>query len=104
FRFDGKTRKLSLGSISLSAARKAAAHALHEVQEGRDPTAARKQDRAKRKTIEADTLAAISEKYFAIECGLRRDGEVLTFGNKLRSAARRYANMQRLVLPVLGKK
>jgi integrase len=56
------------------------------------------------KAIEADTLAAITEKYFAIECGLRRDGDTLTFGNKLRSAARRYANMQRLVLPVLGKK
>jgi hypothetical protein len=104
FRFDGKPRKLSLGNISLSAARKAAAHALHEVQEGRDPTDAKKQATAKRRAIEADTLAAITEKYFAIECGLRRNGEILTFGNKLRSAARRHADMRRLVLPVLGKK
>ena len=42
FRFDGKTRKLSLGNVPLSAARKAAADALHEVKEGRDPTAAKK--------------------------------------------------------------
>jgi integrase len=104
FRFDGKPRKLSLGAVSLSAARKAAAHALHEVTEGRDPTAAKKQARAKRKAIEADTLAAITEKYFTIGCGLRRNGETLTFGNELRSAARRYADMQRLVLPVLGTK
>jgi integrase len=104
FRFDGKPKKLSLGNVSLSVARKLAAHALHEVKEGRDPTAAKKQARAERKTIEADTLAAITEKYFAIECGLRRDGETLTFNGKLRSAARRMIDLQRLVLPVLGKR
>jgi integrase len=104
FRFDGKPKKLSLGNISLSAARKAAAHALHEVKEGRDPTAAKKQASAERKTIEANTFAAIAEKYFAIECGLRRDGETLTFNGKLRSAARRFTDVQRLVLPVLGNR
>ena len=104
FRFDGKTRKLALGPISLSAARKAAAHALHEVKEGRDPTQTKKQARAERKAIEADTLAAITEKYFAIECGLRRDGETLTFNGKLRSADRRFADVQRLVLPALGNR
>src|SRR5262249_44203969 len=67
FRFDGKPKKLSLGDIPLSAARKAAAHALHEVKEGRDPTAAKKQAKAERKTIEANTFAAIAEKYFTIE-------------------------------------
>jgi integrase len=103
FRFDGKPKKLSLGNISLSAARKAAAHALHEVQEGRDPTATKKQARAERKTIEANTFAAIAEKYFAIECGLRRDGENLTFNGKLRSAGRRFADVQRLVLPTIGR-
>jgi integrase len=102
FRFDGKTRKLSLGNIPLSAARKAAAGALHEVKEGRDPTAAKKAARAERKAIEADTFAAIAERYFSIECGLRRDNEKLTFNDKLRSAARRYADVQRLVVPVLG--
>ena len=104
FRFDGKTKKLSLGNISLSAARKAAAHALHEVQEGRDPTATKKQANAERKIIEANTFAAIAEKYFSIECGLRRDGENLTFNGKLRSADRRFADVQRLVLPVLGNR
>jgi hypothetical protein len=84
-RFDGKPRKLSLGNISLSAARKAAAHAHHEVAEGRDPAAAKKAARAERKAIEADTFAAIAERYFTIECGLRRAGENLTFNGKLRT-------------------
>jgi integrase len=104
FRFNGKPKKLSLGNISLAAARKAAGDALFEVKQGRDPTDARKQLKAQRKAVEADTLAAIAEKYFAIECGLRRDGENLTFNDKLRSASRRFADIERLVLPVLGKK
>src|SRR5215831_19809013 len=94
FRFDGKPKKLSLGNISLSSARKHAADALHEVQQGRDPTAAKKQARAKRRAIEADTFAALTEKYFAIECGLRRDGEALSFNGKLRSAERRFTDIQ----------
>lgn len=104
FRFDGKPKKLSLGNISLSAARKAAAHAFHEVQEGRDPTAAKKQATVKRRAVEADTFAAVMDKYFTIECGLRRHDETLTFNGKLRSAKRRFADVQRLALPVLGKK
>jgi integrase len=104
FRFDGKPKKLSLGNISLSAARKAAAHALHEVQEGRDPTAAKKETQAKRKAIQADTFAAIVERYFQIECGMKRDGDHLTFSPKHRTAARRFADLERLVLPVLGKR
>jgi integrase len=104
FRFDGKTKKLSLGNIPLSAARKAAAHALHEVQEGRDPTAAKNEARAKRRAIQADTFAAIVERYFQIECGLKRDGDELTFNGKHRTAARRLANLERLALPVLGKR
>jgi integrase len=104
FRFDGKPKKLSLGNISLSSARKAAAHALHEVTEGRDPTASKKQATAERKAIEADTLSAIAEKYFTIECGMRGDGETLTFNGKLRSAERRFADVQRLALPVLGNR
>src|SRR5262249_14688906 len=78
-----------------------AADALHEVQQGRDPTALKQQARAKRRAIEADTFAAIGERYFQIECGLRRDGENLTFNDKLRSADRRYADIERLVLPVM---
>jgi integrase len=104
FRFDGKPKKLSLGNISLSAARKAAAHALHEVEEGRDPTIAKKEARAKRRAIEADTFAAIVERYFQIECGLKRDGDKLTFNDKDRTAARRLADLERLVLPTLGKR
>src|SRR5262249_38173522 len=79
FRINGKTRKLSLGNIPLSKARKAAAHAYDEVAQGRDPTDAKKQARAKRRAIEADTFAAIVERYFQIECGLKRDGDKLSF-------------------------
>jgi integrase len=104
FRFEGKPRKLSLGNVSLSTARKRAADAWHEVQEGRDPIATKKQARAQRRAVEADTLAAITAKYFTIECGLRRHDETLTFNGKLRSAGRRYADIQRLVLPILGNK
>jgi integrase len=104
FRFDGKAKKLSLGNISLSAARKAAADALHEVQQGRDPTAFKKRVRAERRAIEADTFAAIVERYFQIVCGLRRDGDQLTFNDTQRTASHRLANLERLVLPVLGNR
>ena len=104
FRFDGKSKKLSLGNISLSAARKAAADALHEVQQGRDPTALKQQAKAKRRAIEADTFAATVERYFQIECGMRRNGDHLSFSPNHRTAARRLADLERLVLPVLGKR
>jgi integrase len=102
FRFDGKPKKLSLGNVSLSVARKQCAAALHEVREGRDPTAAKKQAKAERKAVEANTFGAVTEKYFTIECGLRHHGETLAFNGKLRSAARRLADLNRLVLPVVG--
>ena len=104
FRFDGKPKKLSLGNISLSAARKRAADALHEVREGRDPTAAKKEARAKQKVIKADTFAAIVERYFQLVCGLKRDGDNLIFNDKQRTAKRRLADLERLVLPDLGRK
>jgi integrase len=104
FRFNGKARKLSLGNVSLSAARKAAANALHEVQQGRDPSAAKKLARAERRAIEADTLTNIVERYFEIVCGLRRDGDRPTFNDNHRTAARRLRDFERLVLPVLGSR
>jgi integrase len=104
FRFDGKARKLSLGNIPLSVARKAAADALHEVGQGRDPTAAKKRARARRRAIEADTFAAITERYFQIVCGLKRHGDRPTFNDTQRTASHRLANLERLVLPVLGNR
>ena len=42
YRFGGVKRKLTLGGVGLAAARKAAAAALYEVHEGRDPAEAKK--------------------------------------------------------------
>ena len=103
FRFDGKPKKLSLGNIPLSAARKAAAHALHEVQEGRDPTAAKAKAKDERRATQANTFTRIAEQYFKIVCGMKvaDDGDPV-FNGKVRSAARQLADFNRLVLPMLG--
>src|SRR6516164_2350946 len=43
YRFGGKSRKLTLSrGITLAAARKAAADAIHEVEQGRDPATAKR--------------------------------------------------------------
>jgi integrase len=103
FRFEGKPKKLSLGNISLSAARKAAAHALHEVKEGRDPTAAKAKAKDERRTIAANTFGRVAEQYLKLVCGMKLpDGGEPTFNAKVRTAARRLADLNRLVLPVLG--
>jgi integrase len=100
----GKSAKISHGSVTLSEARKAHAHVLHEVKEGRDPRVAKQQARATRRAIEADTFAAIVEKYFQIECGLKRDNGGVTFNNVHRTAKRRLADLERLVLPRIGSR
>ena len=99
---NGQSAKISHGNVSLSVARKLHADVLHEVKEGRDPRVAKQQARAKRKAIEADTYAAIVESYFQKECGLKRDGDKLTFNDNHHTAKRRLADLERLVLPVLG--
>src|SRR6516165_7544366 len=101
---NGQSAKISHGNVSLSVARKLHADVLHEVKERRDPRVAKQQARATRRAIEADTYAAIVEKYFQIECGLKRDGDKLTFNGKHRTAGRRLADLERLVLPVLGNR
>ena len=101
---NGKSVKISHGNVSLSVARKLHADVLHEVKEGRDPRVAKQQARAKRKAIEADTYAAIVESYFQKVCGLKRDNGGVTFNNVHRTAKRRLADLERLVLPVLGNR
>jgi integrase len=90
FRFQGRPKKLTLGTIPLAAARKAAAIALHEATEGRDPTAAKRQAKAERRIVEGNTFAAVAEQYQKLA------------GNKLRSANRQAADLRRLVYPALG--
>jgi hypothetical protein len=91
-RIGGKPAKISHGNVSLSVARKLHADVLHEVKEGRDPRVAKQAGKATRRAVEADTFAAIVERYFQIE------------GGKHRTAKRRRADLDRLVLPVLGNR
>src|SRR5262249_20448143 len=104
FRFDGKPKKLSLGNISLSAARKAAADALHEVREGRDPTEAKAKAKEERRTIQGNTFGRVAQQYLRIECGMIRGEGRATCKGRVRTAARRLTDLNRLVLPTLGDK
>jgi integrase len=91
YRFAGKPRKLTLDAgIGLAAARKEAAAALYEVQQGRDPSEAKKITKAKAVLARADTVQAICEEYLARE------------GHKLRTATSREATLRRLVFPEIG--
>jgi integrase len=91
YRYGGQPRKLTLeGGISLAAARKAASDALYEVEQGRDPSEAKKISKAKAARALADTVQAICEEYLTRE------------GQKLRTASSREATLRRLVFPEIG--
>ena len=91
YRYGGKPRKLTLtGGISLAAARKAASDALYEVEQGRDPSEAKRITKAKAALAKADTVQVICEEYLARE------------GRKLRTASSREATLKRLVFPEIG--
>ena len=76
--------------ITLAAARKAAADALFEVQQGRDPAAAKQQARQAQRLAAGDTFENIAAEY------LKREGDRLRSANWQRSVLRRH------VLPTLG--
>jgi integrase len=108
---DGKPAKLTLtAGISLKAARKEAADALYEVEKRRDPSAAKKAAKAKAATAETATFRAVAEQYLKLECGMRRDGDKVVFipvthrRRPLRTAGRRLADLERLILPAFGKR
>jgi integrase len=93
YRVGGRPAKLTLGPwprLTLAAARKGAADALHELDQGRDPAAARKDAKFKADAARANTLAAIATEY------LKREG------GKLRTLDQRVSILDRLILPVLG--
>jgi integrase len=93
YRHAGVHRKLTLqAGVSLASARKLAADALHEVAQGRDPSAAKKEARAKTAAAAVNTVQFVCEEYFKREHG------------KLRSAADRESALRRLVFPVLGNR
>ena len=102
---DGKPAKLTLmAGISLAAARKEAADALYEVEKRRDPGTAKKAAKAKAIVAATNTFRAVAEEYLTIKCGVRRDGDEITFAGKLRTAATRLATLERLIFPALGKR
>jgi integrase len=57
YRFHGQQRKITLnGNLALAAARRAASEAFYEVEQGRDPNAARKDAKQKAAAAQADTV------------------------------------------------
>jgi integrase len=104
YRFAGKPKKLSLGSVPLAAARKAATHALHEVTQGRDPSTAKQHHKQERRVTAANTFHVVAEQYLALECGMRRASGKVVFTGPLRTAARRLTDLERLVFPAIGNR
>jgi integrase len=93
YRYAGLPRKLTLqAGVSLSAARKLAADALHEVAQGRDPSEAKKADKKKNAAAAVNTVEFVCREFMARE------------GKNLRTRAPREALLERLVYPALGKK
>jgi hypothetical protein len=91
YRFAGKPRKLTLqAGIGLAAARKEAADALYQVQQGKDPAATKQRAKEEQRAAAADTLEMVCAEFF------RRDGA------KLRTAADWQRDLARLVFPTLG--
>jgi integrase len=78
YRFAGHPRKFTLeAGISLAAARKATADAMYEVQQGRDPGAAKAQLRATNEQAEENTLRAVCDEYFLREGADLRSRELI---------------------------
>jgi integrase len=91
YRYNGKPRKLTLPSaITLAAARKLAAEAMHEVEQGRDPGIAKQEAAEKAAEAAKDTLQAVCEEFY------RRDGA------KLRTRDAQLATLKRHVFGPLG--
>jgi integrase len=91
YRFAGKSRKLTFpGGLTLAAARKAAANAIFEIEQGRDPGRVRAQQKQAQKLADQDTFRTICEEYY------RREGA------RLRSARRQQRDLELHVLPVIG--
>ena len=93
YRINGQPKKLTLKSgVSLAAARKLCAAAMHDVAEGKDPSVAKREAVAKAAAAKADTLRAVCAEY------LRREN------GRLRTAHQRERLLVRLVFPTLGNR
>jgi integrase len=95
YRYDGRPAKLTLGgwpTLSLAAARKGAADALHDLANGIDPSGTRKIAKQKAAEAKLNTVANICAEY------MRREG------CKLRTANERENILRRLVYPAIGER
>jgi integrase len=93
YRFNGAHRKLTLQSgVSLAAARKLAADAMHELAQGRDPIEAKKEAKNKAASAAINTLSNVCEEYIRRENG------------KLCTARERERWLNKVVFPVLGNR
>lgn len=91
YRFLGQSRKLTLqAGISLAAARKLAADVLYEVAQGRDPSLAIKETKARAAVARADTIQAVCENF------LKREGKKLRTFDQVQRA------LKRMVYPAIG--
>jgi integrase len=98
FRVGGKPRKLTLGrtrGLTLARAREAAAKALVAVENGTDPTIAKRKAKEAQRVAAANTFRAVAESYLKHE-GRKKEGE------RLRSLEWRRVLLERLVYPTLG--
>ena len=95
YRFAGRPAKLTLGgwpALTLAAARKGAADALHDLANGIDPSAMRKVAKQKAVESEANTVAAICNEF------LQRESK------RLRTIDQRERILRRLVYPAIGNR
>ena len=93
YRLGASHKKLTLQSgVSLAAARKLAADAMHELAQRRDPIEAKKEAKSKATTAALNTLANVCDEYIKREHG------------KLRTARDRERRLNKVVLPVLGNR
>jgi len=95
YRYGGRPTKLTLGrwpTLSLAAARKGAADALHDVANGIDPSATRKVAKQKAVESEATTVAAICNEF------LKRESK------RLRTIDQHERILRRLVYPAIGNR
>jgi integrase len=96
YRFRGTPRKLTLdGALTLATARKAATDALHVLERGHDPAAAKKSAKVRAELAAANTLRAVAEAYLVSE-------ERKPADKRLRTIDQRRTTFERLIFPVLG--
>ena len=96
YRFQRTPRKLTLdGALTLATARKAATDALHVLERGHDPAAAKKSAKVRAELAAANTLRAVAESYLVYE-------ERKPADKRLRTIEQRRATFERLIFRVLG--